>query len=95
MGDQFAPRLGLPEQRVMLHGQTSESMALDQDFPTSIEVQLLGSDSLMQRTNMNVCTPGTNIVMEGELILDHCVNLPQNSAGDEWYTAVMEVRVTR
>ena len=95
VGDQCpgAPGWAYRNSGVMLHGQTSESMALDQDFPTSIEVQLLGSDSLMQRTNMNVCTPGTNIVMEGELILDHCVNSSSELCyGDEWYTAVMEVR---
>jgi len=67
VGDQCpgAPGWAYRNSGVMLHGQTSESMALDQDFPTSIEVQLLGSDSLMQRTNMNVCTPGTNIVDGG------------------------------
>ncbi|MFA5735480.1 MAG: DUF1080 domain-containing protein, partial [Proteiniphilum sp.] len=59
---------------IMVHGQRPETMTLDQDFPTSVEVQLLGSDSLVERTNMNVCTPGTNIVMEDELILDHCIS---------------------
>ncbi|MDD5346373.1 MAG: DUF1080 domain-containing protein, partial [Proteiniphilum sp.] len=53
---------------IMVHGQRPETMTLDQDFPTSVEVQLLGSDSLVERTNLNVCTPGTNIVMGGELI---------------------------
>ena len=42
---------------------------------------------------MNVCTPGTNIVMDGELILDHCVNSSSDYCfGDEWYTALVEVR---
>ena len=65
VGDQCpgAPGWAYRNSGLMLHGQTPESMELDQDFPTSIEMQLLGSDSLVQRTNMNVCTPGTNIVM--------------------------------
>ncbi len=88
-----APGWAYRNSGLMLHGQSPESMEIDQDFPTSIEVQLLGSDSLAQRTNMNVCTPGTNVVMNNELILDHCVN---SSSGlfydDEWYTAVVEVR---
>lgn len=78
---------------IMVHGQRPETMTLDQDFPTSVEVQLLGSDSLVERTNMNVCTPGTNIVMNGELILDHCINSSSGSFfGDEWVTAELEVR---
>lgn len=42
---------------------------------------------------MNVCTPGTNIVMDGRLILDHCI--PSSSRtfrGEEWVTAEVEVR---
>lgn len=81
---------------IMVHGQRPETMTLDQDFPTSVEVQLLGSDSLVERTNMNVCTPGTNIVMNGELILDHCITSSSGLFfGDEWVTAELEVRGTR
>jgi hypothetical protein len=77
----------------MVHGETPASMDREQDFPTSIEVQLLGSDSLVQRTNMNVCTPGTNIVMNNELILDHCTNSSSDLFyGEEWITAEVEVR---
>ena len=95
VGDQCpgAPGWAYRNSGLMLHGQSPESMELDQDFPTSIEMQLLGSDSLVQRTNMNVCTPGTNIVMNGELILDHCISSTSEFCfGDEWYTALVEVR---
>lgn len=88
-----APGWAYRNSGLMLHGQSPGSMEPDQDFPTSIEVQLLGSDSLAQRTNMNVCTPGTNVVMNNELILDHCVNSSSGLFyGDEWYTALVEVR---
>src|SRR5690554_490756 len=88
-----APAWAYRNSGVMLHGQTPESMDLYQDFPTSIEVQLLGSDSLVERTNMNVCTPGTNIVMNSELILDHCITSSSGLFfGDEWVTAELEVR---
>lgn len=88
-----APGWAYKNSGIMLHGQSPESMSLNQDFPTSIEVQLLGSDSLVQRTNMNVCTPGTNVMINGELILDHCIN--SSSAffyGEDWVTAEVEVR---
>ncbi len=88
-----APGWAYKNSGIMIHGQTVESMEKTQDFPTSIEVQLLGSDSLVQRTNMNVCTPGTNIVINGQLILDHCVNSSsENFYGEDWLTAEVEVR---
>lgn len=87
-----APEWAYKNSGIMIHGQTPQTMEKDQDFPTSIEVQLLGSDSLVQRTNMNVCTPGTNIVVNGELILDHCVNSSSgNFYGEDWITAEVEV----
>lgn len=95
VGDQCpgAPEWAYRNSGIMIHGQSVGSMEKDQDFPTSIEVQLLGSDSLARRTNMNVCTPGTNIVMNGELVLDHCVNSASDFFfGDEWVTAEVEVR---
>ena len=77
---------------LMLHGQSAESMALDQDFPTSIEVQLLGGNGNDERTNLNVCTPGTNIVMDGQLIEQHCTNSSSKTYhGDQWVTVEIEV----
>ncbi len=88
-----APGWAYKNSGIMVHGQTPESMEKEQDFPTSIEVQLLASDSLVQRTNMNVCTPGTNIVMDDRLILDHCINSSsENFYGEDWITAEVEVR---
>ncbi|WP_298653869.1 DUF1080 domain-containing protein [uncultured Proteiniphilum sp.] len=95
VGDQCpgAPGWAYKNSGIMVHGQTPESMEKDQDFPTSVEVQLLGSDSLVERTNMNVCTPGTNIVMNNELIQDHCINSSSDYFfGEGWFTAEVEVR---
>lgn len=88
-----APGWAYKNSGIMVHGQTPQSMDKGQDFPTSIEVQLLASDSLVERTNMNVCTPGTNIVMNGELSLDHCMNSSSGFFfGEGWITAEVEVR---
>jgi len=77
---------------LMLHGQTPETMAIDQDFPTSIEVQLLGGASEGERSTLNVCTPGTNIEMGGKLLLDHCISSSSKTyRGDVWVTAEVEV----
>jgi len=78
---------------LMLHGQSAKSMEIDQDFPTSIEVQLLGGNGESPRSTMNLCTPGTNVVMNGELIEQHCINSKSDTYhGDQWVKVEVEVR---
>jgi hypothetical protein len=78
---------------IMVHGQNPESMGLKQNFPVSIEVQLLGGNGTDPRPTGNLCTPGTNIVMNGELITRHCTNSGSKTYhGDQWVTAMVEVR---
>ena len=78
---------------IMIHGQSAESMDLNQDFPVSIEAQLLGGNGKDERPNLNVCTPGTNIVMNGQLITEHCTNSTAKTYhGDQWVTAEVEVQ---
>ena len=77
---------------VMVHGQDPKTMAKDQDFPVSIEVQLLGGNGKDNRTTSNLCTPGTNVVMNGELKLQHCINSTSKTYhGEQWVTAEIEV----
>lgn len=77
----------------MLHSQAVASMARDQDFPVSIEVQLLGGDGEHPRTTANLCSPGTHVVMGGKLITQHCVESHSKTYhGDQWVTVEIEVR---
>lgn len=77
---------------IMFHCQPPESITLDQDFPVSIEAQLLGGDGVSERPTMNVCTPGTNIVIDGKLITQHCTNSKSKTYhGDDWVTAELVV----
>lgn len=79
---------------LMLHGQSAASMELDQDFPTSIEVQLLGGvTGKGERSTMNLCTPGTNVVMNGELLEKHCTSSDSETQfDDKWVNVEVEVR---
>ncbi|MFW6290010.1 MAG: 3-keto-disaccharide hydrolase [Mariniphaga sp.] len=78
---------------LMLHGQSAESMEVDQDFPVSVEVQLLGGSGEGERSTMNLCTPGTNVVMEGVLVEDHCISSGSETYhGDQWVSVEVEVR---
>lgn len=73
---------------IMVHGQTPESMGKDQDFPVSIEVQLLGGNGKDPRTTCNLCTPGTHVVKDGKLLTQHCINSSSETFhGDQWVTA--------
>ncbi len=78
---------------VMVHGQSAESMGLHQDFPVSIEVQTLGGSGEGNRSTGNLCTPGTNVVMEGALFTPHCTNSTSKTIhGDQWVELEIEVR---
>lgn len=77
---------------LMLHGQAPETMAKDQDFPVSIEVQLLGGSGSGKRTTGNLCTPGTHVVMNNELLTRHCTDSTSKTYhGDQWVTIEVEV----
>ena len=58
---------------IMVHSQSAASMGLNQDFPISLEVQLLGGLGKGPRTNGNLCTPGTNVMMHDTLVTTHCI----------------------
>lgn len=78
---------------VMIHGQSAESMDIEQNFPASIEVQLLGGLGGRARPTANVCTPETQIVYEGEVDTRHCVKSSSKTfEGDQWVTVEIEVR---
>jgi len=71
---------------VMIHSQPPQTMSLNQAFPVSLEVQILGglSDGKPRSTG-NLCTPGTMIEMEGKLSTEHCMNSKSKTYdGDQW-----------
>jgi hypothetical protein len=95
VGDQCrgGPGWALRNSGAMIHSQPVESMGKDQNFPVSIEVQFLGGDGKAERPTGNLCTPGTHVVIGGELITRHCTNSRSKTYhGDQWVTAEVEVR---
>lgn len=59
---------------VMLHSQSPLSMDADQAFPVSVEAQFLAIGTEAGRQTSNAATPGTHIVMNGNLLEDHIVD---------------------
>lgn len=93
VGDQVkgGPGWALRNSGIMIHSQPPETMALGQNFPVSIEVQLLGGDGEHERSTGNCCTPGTHVVMDGKRITQHCINSSSATyAGDQWVTVEVE-----
>ena len=77
---------------IMLHCLDPKTMGKNQDFPISIEVQLLGGLGKGPRTTANLCTPGTNVEMNGKLFTQHCVNSTSKTYdGDQWVRVEVEV----
>lgn len=79
---------------IMLHCQSPESMVLDQQFPASLEVQILaGLDDGQPRSTANLCTPGTNVFIDGKLFTPHCTSSSSKTVPHgEWMTIEAEVR---
>lgn len=77
---------------LMLHSQSAASMGIEQDFPISIEVQLLGGLGEGPRPTANLCTPGTHVEMADTLFTSHCIpSVSKTYDGDQWVQ--MEVLV--
>ena len=73
---------------VMLHCQAPRTILQNQDFPISIEAQLLGGNGKDERTTANLCTPGTNVVMNGKLFTNHCTNSSSKTYHDDQWVRV-------
>lgn len=96
LGKQHAggPGWAIRNSGLMLHGEDPRGMTKDQDFPASIEVQLLGGvKKAARRATLNLCTPMTNVEYKGKLHLPHIVKSKAKTYhGDDWVTVEVEVR---
>lgn len=78
---------------VMIHSQSPQSMRLEQAFPVSLEFQFLADEGKGARPTANLCTPGTNVEIDGKLVTKHIIesSSPTFSAG-AWVKVEIEVR---
>lgn len=78
---------------VMLHAQPPQSMRLDQGFPSSLEFQFLADEGKGPRPTGNVCTPGTNLELDGKLVTQHIVTSKAPTfPAEQWVQIEAEVR---
>jgi len=88
-----APSYTLRNSGVMFHSQDPKTMPKEQDWPISIEMQLLGglSDGRPRPTG-NMCSPGTEIFYKGSLFPDHCLDSRSKTYdGDQWVSGELIV----
>ncbi len=70
---------------LMLHCQNPETLSLNQEFPISLELQLLGGAESGERPTCNLCTPGTHVQMSDTLFTPHCIGSTSGTyRGDQW-----------
>jgi len=88
-----APEYTLLNSGIMFHSQDPHTMPKEQNWPISIEFQLLGGlGDGKPRPTGNMCSPGTNIVYNGVLDTRHCINSTSKTYdGDQWVRAELIV----
>jgi hypothetical protein len=78
---------------VMFYSQSPESMLTEQNWPISVEMQLLAELTPGQpRPTGNMCSPGTNVEYKGEVYEEHCLRSTSKTYPvDEWVRAELIV----
>lgn len=84
-----APDFAVLNSGIMLHAQDPHTMPPEQDWPISVEMQLLaGLGDGQPRPTGNMCSPGTEVVYQGEIYPGHCLrSSSQTYDPDEWVRA--------
>lgn len=73
---------------IMVHSQSAKSLTINQTFPISLEMQLLGGLGKGERHTGNLCSPGTQAYMQGSLRPAHCIDSDSKTYdGDQWVNA--------
>lgn len=88
-----APGYTLLNSGVMFHSQDPRTMLKNQDWPISVEMQLLaGLGDGQPRPTGNMCSPGTNVVYKGKIAASHCLNSTSKTYNaDQWVKAELIV----
>jgi hypothetical protein len=79
---------------VMIHSQSPLTMSVPQEWPASMEMQFLCTDTKAGRQTGNACTPGTHLEINGKLTTAHIIEASNSALSpmDTWVSAEIEVR---
>ncbi len=78
---------------VMFHSQDPNSILTEQDWPISVEYQMLAdAEDGEPRPTGNMCSPGTEVFYEGKMDPRHCISSSSETyQWDEWVKAELIV----
>lgn len=78
---------------VMFHSQDPATILKDQDWPISVEYQMLAEATEGEpRPTGNMCSPGTEVYFEGMMDERHCINSSSDTyQWNEWVSAELIV----
>jgi hypothetical protein len=84
-----APNYTYRNSGVMFHSQAPNTILKEQDWPLSVEYQMLAREEAGKpRPTGNMCSPGTEVYYEGEMFPGHCINSTSETYDwDEWVSA--------
>lgn len=88
-----APNYTYRNSGIMFHSQDPHTILKDQDWPISVEYQILAEEVAGKpRPTANVCTPGTEVFFNGEMDPRHCINSTSKTyPWDQWLTGELIV----
>jgi len=88
-----APSFTIRNSGVMFHSQDPRTMPKEQNWPISVEMQFLGGlGDGKPRPTGNMCSPGTDVVYEGQIDPRHCISSSSETYdGDQWIQAELIV----
>ncbi len=78
---------------VMFHSQDPRTILKEQNWPISVEMQFIGGIKEGEpRPTGNMCSPGTDVVYQGKIDPNHCINSSSETYyGDQWVKAELIV----
>ena len=88
-----APSYTIRNSGVMFHSQDPKTILKEQDWPISVEFQMLsGLDDGKPRPTGNMCSPGTDVVYKGKIDPRHCIESSSKTFPvNEWVKAELIV----
>ncbi|MEH6407712.1 MAG: DUF1080 domain-containing protein [Leeuwenhoekiella sp.] len=88
-----APSYTYRNSGIMFHSQDPKTILKNQDWPISIEYQMLAEEKSGEpRPTGNMCSPGTDVFYKGAKSMDHCINSTSKTyTWDTWVEAELIV----
>lgn len=88
-----APSYTYRNSGVMFHSQDPNTILKEQDWPISVEYQMLAREKNdVARPTGNMCSPGTEVFYKGEMDPRHCISSSSETYDwDEWVSSELIV----